>query len=73
MVLKLGIDEAGRGPVVGPLVIAGCLIDEKFEKKLKKLGVKDSKRLTKQKREELEDEIKALAETFEITIIPPLE
>ncbi|MDE1848736.1 MAG: ribonuclease HII, partial [Nanoarchaeota archaeon] len=49
------------------------LIDEKFEKKLKKLGVKDSKRLTKQKREELEDEIKALAETFEITIIPPLE
>ena len=71
--LKLGIDEAGRGPVVGPLVIAGCLIDEKLERKLKKLGVKDSKMLTKKKREELEVKIKELAETFEIIIIPPVE
>ncbi len=70
---KLGIDEAGRGPVVGPLVIAGVLIDEKFEKKLKKLGVKDSKKLTRKKREELEPKIKELAETFEITPIPPIE
>lgn len=71
--LKLGIDEAGRGPVVGPLVIAGCLIDEKFEKNLKNLGVKDSKKLTKEKREELEAEIKNIAETFEIIIVPPVE
>ena len=71
--LKLGIDEAGRGPVVGPLVIAGCLIDEKYEKELKKLGVKDSKKLTKEKREMLEEEIKKRAEAFEIIIIPPLE
>lgn len=71
--LKLGIDEAGRGPVIGPLVIAGCLIDEETEKKFKKLGVKDSKKLTRKKREELEIQIKNLAETFEIIIIPPLE
>lgn len=71
--LKLGIDEAGRGPVLGPLVIAGCLIDEKFEKQLKKLGVRDSKKVIKKKREELEIEIKKIAETFEIIIIPPLE
>jgi ribonuclease HII len=71
--LKLGIDEAGRGPVIGPLVIAGCLIDEKHEKELKRLGVKDSKMLTKEKREILEAEIKKLAETFEVIIIPPLE
>ncbi len=71
--LKLGIDEAGRGPVIGPLVIAGCLIDEKIEGKLKKLGVKDSKKLTRQKRDELEAQIKELAETFEIMIIPPVE
>lgn len=56
--LKLGIDEAGRGPILGPLVIAGCLIDEKFEKDLKKLGVKDSKQLTRKKRDELEPENK---------------
>jgi ribonuclease HII len=71
--LKLGIDEAGRGPILGPLVIAGCLIDDKFEKDLKKLGVKDSKQLTRKKRDELEPEIKKLAETFEIIIIPPIE
>ncbi len=71
--LKLGIDEAGRGPVVGPLVIAGCLIDEKDEKILKKFGVKDSKKLTKEKREILESEIKKLAIAFEIIIIPPIE
>ncbi|MDD5699870.1 MAG: ribonuclease HII [Candidatus Nanoarchaeia archaeon] len=71
--LKLGIDEAGRGPVIGPLVIAGCLIDESVEAKFKKIGVKDSKQLTRKKREELEGEIKNSAETFEIMIIPPLE
>jgi len=71
--LKLGIDEAGRGPVLGPLVLAGCLIDDKFEKQLKDLGVKDSKQLTRKKREELEPEIKKLAETFEIIPIPPIE
>lgn len=73
MVLKLGIDEAGRGPVLGPLVLAGCLIDEKFEKQLKDLGVKDSKQLTRKKREEIEPEIKKLAETFEIIPILPIE
>lgn len=71
--LKLGIDEAGRGPVIGPLVIAGCLIDEQIEDKLKKLGVKDSKKLTREKRDALESQIKEIAETFEIIIIPPLK
>jgi ribonuclease HII len=71
--LKLGIDEAGRGPVVGPLVMAGCLIDSKTEAEFKKLGVKDSKKLTRKKREELELKIKELADTFEIIIIPPIE
>ena len=68
--LTLGIDDAGRGPVIGPMVLAGCLIDEKTEAKLKKLGVKDSKQLTQKRREFLSNIIKEEAETFEIIIIP---
>ncbi len=67
----LGIDDAGRGPVIGPMVLAGCLLDEKSERELKKLGVKDSKDLTPKRREFLAEKIKEKAETFEIVIINP--
>jgi len=70
---KLGIDDAGRGPVIGPMVLAGCLIDEKTEREFKRLGVKDSKKLTPKRRDFLVEKIKAQAETFEIIIIPPIE
>lgn len=69
--LNLGIDDAGRGPVIGPMVLAGCLLDEKVEKELKKLGVKDSKQLTQKRREFLSEKIKEMAETFEIIVIYP--
>jgi ribonuclease HII len=71
--LKLGIDDAGRGPVIGPMVLAGCLINEKTEKKLKKLGVKDSKMLTAKRREFLAEQIKKDAELFEVVLAYPLE
>jgi len=71
--LILGIDDAGRGPVIGPMVLAGCLIDEKFEKELKNLGVKDSKQLTQKRREFLAEKIKELSETFEIILSHPEE
>ncbi|MDH5697124.1 MAG: ribonuclease HII, partial [Nitrosopumilus sp.] len=38
-----GIDDAGRGPMLGPLVIAGISLQKKNIKKLSALGVKDSK------------------------------
>ena len=67
--LKLGIDDAGRGPVIGPMVLAGCVLDEKAEKELKKLGVTDSKKLTQKRREFLDEKIREKAETFEIIVI----
>jgi len=70
---KLGIDEAGRGPVAGPMILAACLINDKTEKKFKKLGVKDSKQLTAKRREHLAEKIREQAETFEVIIISPSE
>jgi ribonuclease HII len=54
-----GIDEVGRGPVLGPLVVCGICV--KSDARLRKLGVKDSKKLTPAKREELDPKIRRLA------------
>ena len=62
----LGIDEAGRGPCVGSLVMCGYLIDEKNSKKLKKMGVKDSKLLSAGKREELFPQLQKIAKDYAI-------
>ncbi len=70
--LTLGIDDAGRGPVIGPMVLAGCLVDEKTKKVFRRLGVKDSKQLTQKRRDVLAEKIKEKAETFEIVVVPPV-
>lgn len=49
-----GVDEAGRGPVIGPMVFCAYVIDEKYFEELRKKGVKDSKLLTSNARERLE-------------------
>jgi ribonuclease HII len=71
--LTLGIDDAGRGPVIGPMVLAGCLIDDEASKEFKKIGVKDSKQLTQKRREILVQTIKEKAETFEVVVIHPAQ
>lgn len=72
-ILICGIDEAGRGPVLGPLVMCGLLIKEEDERKLVALEVKDSKLLTREKRDFLFEKIKSVSEGYEIIIIHPEE
>ena len=45
-----GIDDAGRGSMLGPLVIAGISLEKKNLRKLTSLGVKDSKKLSSKSR-----------------------
>ncbi len=71
MKLICGIDEAGRGPIIGPLVMAGISVKEKDIAKLEEMGVKDSKLLTKGKREEFFEKIKKIATDFRIKILEP--
>ena len=71
--LILGIDDAGRGPVIGPMVLAGCLLTQEQAKILKKLDVKDSKDLTDKRREFLAEKIKETAEDFETALAYPNE
>lgn len=65
-----GIDEAGRGPVIGPMVIAGVWLEERDEWKLLEAKVRDSKKLIRQRREKLAEYIK---ENFyyEVIVIEP--
>ena len=69
----LGVDDAGRGPIIGPMIIAGALFDKTADAVLKKSGVKDSKQLFPAQREELAKDIKKLALGYEIIKIIPEE
>lgn len=60
----LGIDEAGRGPVIGSMFIGGFLVDEESLGELEKLGVKDSKKLSDRKREKIRDQLEDVGEVF---------
>ena len=51
---EIGVDEAGRGPVLGPLVVAACAVPRKDIPLLKSMGVKDSKYLSSKRRKEIE-------------------
>jgi len=63
----IGIDDAGRGPVLGPMVMAGVLIDQKDEIKLLRLDVKDSKQLFPNKRKKIAKELTKFPHHLELT------
>lgn len=60
--LVVGVDEAGRGPLAGPVVAAAVILDDLNPI----VGLNDSKKLTERKREQLFLEIKAKALCFSI-------
>ncbi len=62
--LMAGVDEAGRGPLMGPVVAAAVILDELNPIK----GLADSKKLTAIKRDKLYDEIRAKALCFSIAL-----
>lgn len=67
--LCCGIDEAGRGPLAGPVVAAACILDP--EKPI--YGLDDSKKLSPKKRDQLYDEIVAKAKCFCVIRVEPKE
>ena len=63
--LCVGIDEAGRGPIAGPLVVAGVVFPKDYDSK----EIYDSKKLSDKKREELFVRIKEDALYYDIQIV----
>jgi ribonuclease HII len=68
-----GVDDAGRGAVIGPLIIAGVLLDQKNLPELIGLGVKDSKLLSPRRREQLAEKIRELAPESHVVRLSPLD
>jgi ribonuclease HII len=60
----LGIDEAGRGPVIGSMFIGGFLVEEEDLDELEGLGVKDSKKLSDMRREDIRDRLESVGGVF---------
>ena len=65
----MGIDEAGRGPLCGPLVVACCILPINYENE----EVNDSKQLSEKKREKLFKEIINDAVYYKFRIVEPPE
>ena len=64
--LIAGLDEAGRGPVIGSLVIGCVILDEKDLHILDEIGVDDSKKISPKKREILAKKIKSHAMSYDL-------
>jgi ribonuclease HII len=72
-ILVGGVDEAGRGSIIGPLVVAGISVREAKISQLTDMGVKDSKALTPKARARLFGEILKIADSVCIRKVNPVE
>jgi len=70
-VLVAGVDDAGRGPVIGPLTIGGVVMREEDLPRLIQMGVKDSKLLSPHRREVLAVEIMKTVLQFQVLKLWP--
>jgi ribonuclease HII len=66
-----GVDEAGRGPCAGPLVVAAVILKDPNAPEL--ADVRDSKEVSESKREVLFDVIMNIAESVSVIVVPPSE
>ena len=66
-----GVDDAGRGSVLGPLVIAGVSVERTKIKYLSEIGVKDSKQLSPKTREILYKKIIVIVDDYHVLRISP--
>ncbi len=71
--LIAGVDDAGRGPIIGPLVVAGILLGGNRDCELLTMGVKDSKLLSPEVRAQLAPRIRALATKVSVAEVQPKE
>lgn len=71
--LFLGIDDAGRGPLIGPMVLSGVLLTSSQELKIKEAGATDSKLLSQTKRVSLAELIKQNSISHKIIQSSPSE
>ncbi|MFX1405489.1 MAG: ribonuclease HII [Promethearchaeota archaeon] len=69
LTLTCGIDEAGRGPVLGPMVLCGVCYFKTNLNLLSEIGVKDSKKLSPRKRKEMAEIIKNNCYSHKIIIV----
>jgi ribonuclease HII len=70
MTKLIGIDDAGRGPVLGPMVLAGIIIDEKEKEALNSLNAKDSKTLSPLQRRTIAEKIRPQFKHYILTSSP---
>lgn len=64
MVKVLGVDEAGRGPVIGSMFVGGFLVDKDKLDEVENVGVKDSKKLSNKLRDSIDEVLEDYGDTF---------